>query len=70
MAVPKYDALFNPLLIALYQLGGSASVQEMEEKVAEILKLSEREINEIHKGNTTKLSPINIHCLRKMNWRQ
>lgn len=56
MAVPKYDELFNPLLKAMRELGGSASTGEMEEKVAEILNLSEYDINEIHKGSTTKLS--------------
>jgi restriction system protein len=56
MAVPKYDDLFNPLLKALHELGGSSSVVEMEEKVADILKLSEKDINEIHVGTRTKLS--------------
>lgn len=56
MAIPKYDELFNPLLQALHELGGSASVSEMEEKVAEILKLSDKEVNEIHRGNRTKLN--------------
>lgn len=56
MAVPKYDDLFNPVLQALHELGGSASVAEMEDKVAEILKLTDNEINEIHRGNRTKLS--------------
>ncbi len=56
MAVPKYDDLFNPLLRALHELGGSASVQEMEEKVSEILNLSDKDINEIHRGTTTKLN--------------
>lgn len=56
MAVPKYDELYNPLLQALHELGGSASVSEMEEKVADILKLTDREISEIHRGNRTKLS--------------
>lgn len=56
MAVPKYDDLFNPLLKALHELGGSSSVVEMEEKVAQILKLSDKDINEIHKGNRTSLS--------------
>src|SRR3989344_1243849 len=56
MAVPKYDDLFNPLLQGIHRLGGSATVAETEEKVAEILKLSDKEINEIHKGNRTKLS--------------
>lgn len=56
MSVPKYDDLFNPLLKSLNQLGGSASVREMEEKVADILKLTDKEINEIHSGNRTLLS--------------
>lgn len=55
MAVPTYDAMYNPLLQALQALGGSASVDEMEEKVAEILHLSEADVNEIHRKNATKL---------------
>ena len=56
MAIPKYDDLFNPLLKAMHRLGGSASVQEIEEKVANILKLTDKQINEVHRGNRTKLS--------------
>ncbi|CAN5122920.1 restriction endonuclease [soil metagenome] len=51
----KYDDLFNPTLVALQKLGGSGSVDEIEEKVATSLKLSEAQINEIHRGYTTKL---------------
>ncbi len=29
----KYDDLFNPLLQALHNLGGSASISEMEEEI-------------------------------------
>jgi restriction system protein len=56
MPIPSYDKLFNPLLEAMHQLGGSGSVSEIEDKVASILKLSEKEINEIHRRNITKLS--------------
>lgn len=56
MAVPKYDDLFNPLLTALHELGSSASISELEEKVADILKLSESDLEEIHDGNRTKFS--------------
>ncbi len=56
MAVPNYDDLFNPTLKALHELGGSGSVAEIEEKVIEILKLTEEEVNEIHRGSRTKLS--------------
>ena len=40
MAVPKFDELCTPVIQALQKLGGSGSVSEIEEKVAEILKLS------------------------------
>ena len=56
MPIPTHDNLFNPVLEALHVLGGSGSVTEIEEKVAELLKLSEKDIEEIHKGSTTKLA--------------
>jgi restriction system protein len=56
MAIPTYDGLFNPLLVAIRQLGGSASISEQERVVAELLALTEKEINEVHRGNRTKLS--------------
>ena len=56
MAVPTYDHLFNPLLKAIHQLGGSASIEEQERVVAENLRLSDRDIAEIHRGSRTKLS--------------
>ena len=52
----KYHELFNPVLQALEQLGGSATISEIENKVAEILDLSEEAINEIHRESTTKLT--------------
>jgi restriction system protein len=56
MSVPKYDELFNPLLQALRELGSSASVAELEDRVASLLKLSEEDVTTIHKGNRTRLS--------------
>lgn len=56
MPIPKYDDLFNPLLQAMHSLGGSASISEQEDSVAAILKLTDAEVSEIHKGNRTKLS--------------
>jgi len=52
----KFKDLFNPTLAALNDLGGSASVSEIEERVAMILSLSDEEINDIHRDNITKLS--------------
>ena len=56
MPIPKYDELINPLLQAMNQLGGSASISEQEDAVASVLKLTEKDIAEIHRGSTTKLS--------------
>lgn len=56
MAVPKYDLLFNPLLDSLRELGGSASINELEQQIAQRLNLSDKDISQIHKGNRTKLS--------------
>lgn len=52
----KYDDLFNPTITAISNLGGSGSVSEIEEEVANLLKLSDEQLNDIHRGNTTKLS--------------
>jgi restriction system protein len=52
----KYDDLFNPTLAALQKLGGSGSVEEIEEEVAKILGLTDNQVNEIHRGNISKLS--------------
>lgn len=52
----KYDELFNPLLKALHQLGGSGTNSEIEEKIIELLGLSDQEVEDLHRGNTTKLS--------------
>ena len=51
----KYDDLFNPVLEAIHTLGGSGSTEEIDDQVATILKLSEDQVNEIHRGSTSKL---------------
>ena len=52
----KHDDLFNPTLKAMHNLGGSGSINEIEDEVASILILSDEQVNEIHRGNTTKLT--------------
>lgn len=52
----KYDDLFNPTLKALKKLGGSGSISEIEEEVAQLLNLSEEATSEIHRESTTKLT--------------
>ena len=50
-----FDDLINPCLKAFHNLGGSGTNNEVEEEVVQILKLSDEEISEIHRGTTTKL---------------
>ncbi len=56
MSVPQYHEMFNPLLKALHELGGSATISELEEKTAEIMELSDQDISELHDENRTKFS--------------
>ena len=51
-----YDDLFNPCLKAIHHLGGSGTNSEIENGVNEILQLADEEVEDIHRGNTTKLS--------------
>lgn len=51
----SFDDLINPCLKAFHNLGGSGTNNEVEEEVVQILKLSDEETSEIHRGTTTKL---------------
>lgn len=55
--VPAYHELFNPILVALRSLGGSASISEITEQVIDDLKLSQAVVEVPHpgKGNITEL---------------
>lgn len=53
MTVPKFDDLFNPLLTALMVLGGSASIRELEDEVAQALDISETDLEaQDHQGRS------------------
>lgn len=56
MTVPKYFELINPVFQSLHNLGSSATISEIEEEVIKLLKLSNKDINEIFRKNVTKLS--------------
>ena len=49
--VPRRDELMNPLLEALKSLGGSASIAELNDKIAEILGLTEEQLAVPHSDN-------------------
>jgi restriction system protein len=56
LAVPPVDQLYNPLLQALRELGGSASILELDEATIEKLALSEEDLNQPHDDRTTKIA--------------
>lgn len=51
--IPTYDECIKPTVEALIALGGSGSVEEINDKVAEILKISD-EVLDIPHGNDTR----------------
>ena len=56
---PQFHELFNPVLQALRELGGSGSNQEIHDKVVAILELADEQVAELHnpdKGNQTQLA--------------
>ncbi|MBU2622203.1 MAG: restriction endonuclease [Proteobacteria bacterium] len=56
--MPKYHELMNPLLEALHELGGSGSIEEIAQKVAELSDLPEDLLNMPH--NPEKSSQTEI----------
>jgi len=58
--IPKYHELLNPLLQALHDLGGSGTIEEIDQKVAETSDLPEEAINAPH--NPVKSSQTEAEC--------
>lgn len=46
--IPTYEMMMNPALQALKELGGSATIEELYNKVVEIMGLSENQLEIIH----------------------
>ena len=56
--VPTFDRLMNPLIQALKELGGSGTIEEINNKVAEVAHLSDEQLEILHnpeKGSQTKV---------------
>jgi restriction endonuclease Mrr len=47
-SLPTYDAMMNPLLQAMKELGGSGTVEEINSKVADILGLRDEQLEIAH----------------------
>jgi restriction system protein len=46
--IPTYDKLMNPLIQALHQLGGSGTIEEINNKTTEIAGLSDAQLEVLH----------------------
>lgn len=58
-SIPTFDDMFLPTLRAISNLGGSAKIQEIDEKVADLLNLTEDQVELLHnpdKSSQTELS--------------
>ena len=48
MEMPQYTEMYNPLLEALHELGGSGSVEEIDNKVIELQKYPDEIVEVLH----------------------
>lgn len=51
----KYDELIPLTIEVLKKLGGSGAIEEINEAIINLLSLTESEVEDIHRGSTTKL---------------
>ena len=56
--MPTFDALMNPLLNALFSLGGSGSIDEMYDKVIEIEQISEEISSVLHSPDKSNITEV------------
>lgn len=50
MLIPTYNKLFNPVIEAIKNLGGSAKNDEILSEISKILKLTDEEASELYNG--------------------
>lgn len=55
---PAFDMFFNPLIDALKQLGGSGTNDEIDARVAEIMNLSDEQLEVLHNPNKSSQTEV------------
>jgi restriction system protein len=56
MKIPQYHQMFNPVWQALHELGGSGSIEEINNKVIELQNYPADILNVLHgEGPTTEI---------------
>lgn len=58
LKVPTFDMFFNPLIDALKQLGGSGTNEEIEARVAEIMELTDEQLEVLHNPDKSSQTQV------------
>lgn len=64
MTVPMFELYMNPMLQALVQLGGSATKQELDEMVPELMQLTDEQLAVMHDPGKSNVSEV----VYRMGW--
>ena len=67
-AIPTYDALMNPLVQALKQLGGSATIEELNAKTAEIAGLTDEQLEILHNPSEGGRTEVEYRLAWSRTW--
>jgi len=70
-AIPAYYEIFNPILNALRKLGDSAALNELDEKTAAIMGLSEATLSEPHirrRGTAREIITTSSEFSYRLRW--
>jgi restriction system protein len=68
ISIPTYDALMNPLVQALKSLGGSATIEELTNKVAEIAGLTDEQLEVLHNAAEGGRTEIEYRLAWSRTW--
>lgn len=68
VTIPTYDALMNPLIQALKNLGGSGTVEEITNKVAEIAGLADEQLEVLHDPDKGGMTEVEYRLAWSRTW--
>ncbi len=57
--IPPYEKMMNPVILALRELGGSGTIEEIEDEVIDSMEFTEEQLSVVHnpdKGGQSKIS--------------
>jgi restriction system protein len=63
-ALPKYDDFMLPTLKAIRELGGSASIEEIQDKLTEVMQLSQEQLDAAYPKSGALIAPDRMSWAR------